>query len=78
MSSQRERITHFTTSEAGDWYPWTSMVDAVPEESYLQHMKQQATCGVTTLISTTIHAFKTSEGREWDCKNGWRLHFDVG
>lgn len=76
-------ITYYTTHEGGQWLPWPGTINTMPDDIQLE---QRHTHNVlmpyekyipgsykTQLDFVSLHSFRTHEGREWDCINGWRV-----
>lgn len=77
---EAEVITHYTTEEGGRWIPWPIQL-CPPSMAQIERASLKQTHHIWSLATKrgkgyrgiTIHAMKTSTGREWDSYNGWRL-----
>lgn len=66
------RPSYYTEREGGDWISWHW--GPITESNWFLKRSR----GVITMTAgdhlIQLHAVKFSDGREWDCKNGWRQY----
>ncbi len=59
-------VIEYTTVEGGGWHRWD--LDLVSDTRLHNHPQMAA----LALYGYYIHALRLSDGRVWDCINGWR------
>ena len=75
-------VLEYTTKEGGEWLDW-DFKTFKPSNPELNTMGIPITGSVNTGhvalfrddtlgISVFVHSLRLSDGREWDCVNGWR------
>lgn len=52
--------------------PFVSCTKRVPDDGELEAAYKAERNGLTDLFGTTVYAFKTSLGRTWVARNGWK------
>jgi hypothetical protein len=59
-------IAKYATDEGGLWKPWT----AGPVDGRSFNKRGKATVKINDV---DVHALEAVDGRQWDCRNGWRI-----
>lgn len=69
-------VTHFTLEEGGGWHSWPFRPEVKPSNPDLSVLRDRKS--VTWRgragdgVKIKFHALRFSDGRQWDCINGFR------